>query len=264
MTMKLKLERPLAFFDIEATGLNRKTDRIVEIAIVKVWPDGVNETLELRINPQMPIPQVVQQIHGISDADVAESPVFDDVAREIADFLEDCDLSGYNLLYFDIPLLEEEFRRTVIPFSMQGRRVIDVQKIFHKKEPRDLSAAVAFYCDRPHDGAHGAMADALATYDVLLGQFEKYDDLPLDVDALDDYCKPDDNNFLDREGKLYWNDDNQVCINFGPHKGRTLRGLVDVDTQFLNWILRKDFSREVQDVVRNALAGSFPERKQEK
>jgi DNA polymerase-3 subunit epsilon len=256
--MKLKLERPLVFFDIESTGLNRKEDRIVDLALVKLNPDGSRISVEFRVNPGIPISAEAARIHGITDNDVKDCPPFKKVAPDILAFLEGCDLAGYNLIHFDVPMLEEEFRRAGVPFSMTDRFIVDAQKIFHRREPRDLSAALAFYCNREHVDAHGAMPDVEATVDVLEGQCAMYDDLPDTVAQLAEYCTPKDADVLDREGKLKWLK-GEVVINFGQNKGKLLRELALANPQYLNWILRKDFPRDMQDIVRDALEGKFPE-----
>ncbi|MBN1269055.1 MAG: 3'-5' exonuclease, partial [Kiritimatiellae bacterium] len=182
--MKLKLQRPLAVFDIESTGVNRRKDRIIDLAIVTLLPDGSQSTFTFRVNPEMPIPAQATKVHGITDADVKDCPTFKQVAADVAACLEGCDLAGYNILGFDIPLLEEEFRRAEVPFNMDGRRVVDAQRIFHQNEPRDLTAALKFYCGEMHLGAHGALEDVLATVRVLDGELARYKDLPRDVEGL--------------------------------------------------------------------------------
>ena len=254
--LKLKLDRPLAMIDIEATGLNARADRIVEISIIKVMPDGSQEVYTTRVNPEMHIPAEVTKIHGISDADVAECSPFDDLAPHILEFLHGCDLSGYSVVHFDIPLLIEEFMRAKKVFDIGERRVIDVQRIFHKKEPRDLTAALAFFCGEKLEKAHSAEADAIATLKVLEGQFEKYPDLPTDVDALAEYCDPRDPDWVDRTGRLKWID-NRIAINFGKKKGAYLDQLAKDDAGYLRWILKSDFPRDAQAIVRDALDGKF-------
>ena len=205
--MNLKFSKPIVFFDLEATGINVMRDRIVEICVIKIEP-GDKRTVKTRlINPGIPIPAEATAIHGISNEDIKNEPSFKQVSKSFFEFLEGCDLSGYNLLRFDIPMLTEEFKRCGLTFSTKDCKVIDVQRIFHKREPRDLSAAVKFYCNRNHEDAHGSEPDAQATIDVLEGQLEKYTDLPRTVDELDEYCNPHNPNFIDRDGKLKWNDE---------------------------------------------------------
>lgn len=254
----LKLSRPLAFFDLETTGINPLTDRIVEIAIVKLLPDGGRENLDLRINPEQPIPPAVSRIHGISDEDVRDKPPFRDVAEEISGFIRDCDLAGYNVIRFDIPMLIEEFKRAGVPLKLDEVSFIDAQVIFHKKEPRTLEAALRYYCGRPHEEAHQALADVEATIDILDAQLDRYSDVPRDIGELHRFCDQKNPAFVDRFGKLIWRND-EACLNFGPHKGKPLRKVAESDTGFLEWILRKDFSAEVKDIVSDAIRGIYPQ-----
>ena len=254
--MKLKVNRPIVFFDIEATGVNVMRDRIVEICVIKIGPDGERTVKTRLINPGIPIPEEAIAIHGITNEDVKNEPSFMQVSKSFFQFLEDCDLAGYNLIKFDIPMLTEEFKRTGLTFSVKDRKVVDIQRIFHKREPRDLSAAVKFYCNRDHVNAHGSEADTIATIDVLEGQLEKYEDLPTTVDELDEYCNPHDPNFVDRNGKLRWHND-EVVIGFGQKAGQSLRVLADHDGGYLKWILRGDFDEYVKEIVRDALIGRF-------
>lgn len=257
-TLDLKLDRPLAVFDIESTGTNPRTDRMVELAIIKIMPDGQRLERIDRINPQMPIPPGAIAVHGITDEDVAECLPFDDIAADVEEFLTDCDLGGYNLIRYDIPMLEEEFIRARLRFRTDGRRIIDAQRIFHKNEPRDLTAALAFYCDREHDGAHGALADADATLRVLQGQLKHYPELPHDMEELDLYCNPRDSDWVDRMGRLKWiNGD--IAINFGRKKGMALKKMIEQDPNFIKWMLRSDFPRDTLDIIRRAGEGEYPD-----
>jgi len=256
--MKLKLEKPIAFFDIEATGTSPNVDRIVELSIVKLMPDNKRETKTWRIDPQRPIPAEVVKIHGISDEDIAGCPTFPEVSREVFEFIGDADLGGYNVLRYDIPMLAEEFFRAEINFDTDSRRVIDVQRIFHRREPRDLSAALSFYCGEMHLNAHGAEADVLATIRVLEGQFEKYSDLPADMDELDDYCNPRNPLWVDRAGRLKW-ENNEVVLNFSKKKGTPLRDVIEQDPGFIKWMLRSDFPRDTKQIVEDATQGTWPE-----
>ena len=254
---KWKLERPLAVFDIEATGISPRADRIVELAIVKLMPDQSRETLSLRINPGIPIPQEVIDIHGITDDDVVDCPSFTELAPRISEILKDCDLGGYNVLRFDIPMLIEEFARAGHAFQVETRRVIDAQRIYHRREPRDLSAALAFFCGEMHLNAHGAEADVDATIRVLEGQFARYKDLPQDIDELDDYCNPRNPAWVDKTGKLKWHN-KQVVLNFGRKKGESLQDLVKNDPGFINWMLRSDFPRDTREIIEDMIAGKLP------
>ena len=253
-----RLERPLAAFDIEATGTSPVADRIVELAIVKILPDGSRPTHVFRINPDRPIPSDATKIHGIHDEDVADCPLFADIAPQIESLLEGCDLAGYNCLRYDIPMLVEEFRRAGRDFDVEGRRVIDVQRIYHRREPRDLTAALAFYCGEMHLDAHGAEADTQATIRVLESQLQRYPDLPPDIEGLDAYCNPRDPSWADRAGRLKWSD-KTIVLNFGKKKGTPLSEIIEGDPGFIKWMLRSDFPRDTKDIVEKAAEGIWPE-----
>lgn len=257
--LKLNTDRPLAFFDIEATGTNPRADRIIDLAVVKIHPKGDREQHHWRVNPERPIPPDAAAIHGITDADVKDAPTFKGIAPHVAGIFEGCDLAGYNIIHYDIVMLTEEFIRASVPFSLEGRRVLDAQRVFHKREPRDLSAALKFYCNELHLGAHGALDDVLATIRVVEGQFERYADLPRDVAALHEYCNPRNPAWVDSTGKFKWVD-GEAVINFGKQGGRKLRELAaDRDGQgFLRWMLKSDFARDTKEIAQNALIGKFP------
>ncbi|MFC1496943.1 exonuclease domain-containing protein [Verrucomicrobiota bacterium] len=255
---KWKLDKPLAVFDIEATGVTPRADRIVELAIVKLMPNGKRSTHCFRVNPEMPIPAEAMQIHGITDADVASCPTFSEKAKEIFQLLEECDLAGYNILRFDIPMLTEEFLRADIKFDITNRRLIDAQRVFHKREPRDLSAALSFYCNEMHIDAHGAESDVLATIRVMEGQFEKYSDLPQDISELAEYCNPKKPDWVDRTGKLKWKN-NEIVLNFSKKKGTPLKELIQNDSSFIKWILKSNFPRDMHEIIQNAMNGKWPE-----
>ncbi len=256
--LPIQLPRPLAVFDIEATGVNPRTDRVVELAIIKLFPDGRRETHVMRCNPTIPIPAEASSIHGITDADVCNEPTFCERATRIRELLDDCDLAGFNIVRYDIPLLIEEFARCGQPVDLDARHIIDAQRIFHMRERRDLTAALAFYCGKQHMGAHGAEADALATLNVLKGQLERYDDLPRSVPELNSICNPRHPQWVDRVGKLKWLD-GEAVINFGRKQNTPLRVLADTDRSFLNWMLKADFPIDVREIVEHALQGRFPE-----
>ncbi|MCS6771833.1 MAG: 3'-5' exonuclease [Kiritimatiellae bacterium] len=256
--LPIQTDRPLAVFDIESTGTNVRTDRIIDLAIVKLLPNGARESHAFRVNPGIPIPPESSRVHGIRDEDVKDCPPFKAIAKQVAAILENCDLCGYNVLRFDIPLLCEEFSRAEVPFSLEGRRIVDPQRIFHKREPRDLSAALMFYTGKRHDGAHGAMDDVLATIAVLEGQFARYADLPRSIEELSEYCNPKRPEWVDSTGKLKWVD-GEVVINFGAKQGMKLRDLVKVDPGFLRWMMERNFPRDTTEIVANALGGKFPE-----
>ena len=258
---KLVLERPLVFLDLESTGVDPRNDRICEVSLLKMFPDGQEPVVRtLRVHPTIPIPPAATQIHGITDADVATEPTFVQVAQGLFDLLQDCDFAGFGVRRYDLPLLAAEFKRAGLRFEYQSRHVIDGKDIFHFKEPRTLSAAYALYCGGELKSAHSAEADMLASRDVLFAQLERYEDLPLSVAGLSKVGAPQaDPDAFDGEGKLKWIA-GEVVINFGKSKGKSLRDLATRDRGMLEWILRGDFSDEVRTCVRNALAGRFPER----
>ncbi len=248
----LSLDRPLVVFDTEATGVNPRSDRIVEIACVKIRPEGARETWVQRLNPGIPIPSASTAIHGISDADVAGLPSFSDVARELAAFLDGCDLAGYNMTGFDLPILRVEFLRAGFDFDVAGRRLLDAQRIFFAREPRHLSAAARFYCQSEHEGAHGALADAEMTLRVLVGQLEHYADLPRSVSQLHEiFCAGLDRD-LDPEGRIRLVN-GEPTVNFGRNRGRALKDLSREEPGFLRWILKGDFSRPVKEIAKKFL-----------
>jgi DNA polymerase III subunit epsilon len=248
----LPLERPLVVFDTETTGTNSRSDRIVEIACVKVYPDGRREDWERRLNPGIPIPAGSTAIHGITDADVASAPRFRDVAAELAAYLEGCDLAGYNIAGFDLPVLRAEFLRAGVAFEVTDRRLVDAQRIFFAREPRHLAAAARFYCQSEHDGAHGARADAEMTLRVLVGQLERYAELPRSVAELhDQFCAGIDQD-IDPEGRFRLVN-GEPTVNFGKNRGRLLKDISREEPGFLRWILKGDFSEPVKSVARKYL-----------
>ncbi|NMN36516.1 exonuclease domain-containing protein [Pedobacter sp. SG918] len=250
--MKLNLKRPLAFFDLEATGVNVGADRIVEIAILKAMPDGSELVKTWRVNPEIPIPLQTSLIHGIYDEDIADAPTFKTLAAEIAEFIGESDLAGYNSNKFDIPMLLEEFLRAEVDFDMNNRKFVDVQNIFHQMEQRTLKAAYKFYCQEDLINAHAAEADVIATYKVLLGQLEMYKEtefenkqgvksIPVvnDVDALHIFTNI--NKPVDFAGRLVYNDNGEVCFNFGKHKGKTTDQVFSVEPSYYAWMKNGDF-----------------------
>ena len=216
--MKLKLSKPICFFDLETTGVNITTDRIVEISILKVHPEGKEETKTWLVNPEMPIPKEVTAIHGISDADVADQPTFKQLAKEIYNMIKDSDLGGFNSNRFDIPLLAEEMLRAEVDFDMKNRVAIDVQTIFHKMEQRTLSAAYQFYCNKNLDDAHSAEADTKATYEVLVAQLTKYEQIENDTKFLAEFSSR--KQFADFAGFIIYNKKGEECFSFGKHKNK--------------------------------------------
>lgn len=244
--MKLNLKRPIVFFDLETTGVNILTDRIVEISIVKVSP-GHEDKPEIkcrRINPGMPIPPEATAVHHITDADVADAPLFKQIAHSLADFIRGCDVAGFNSNRFDIPLLDEEFHRAGVDFDFHKARFIDVQTIFHKQEPRTLVAAYRFYCDKDLEGAHSAQADTMATYEVLLAQLERYSDLPNDVESLAAFATPNRN--VDLMGRLIYDDNDREIINFGKYKGQSASEVLSRDPGYYNWVMQGDFPNDTK------------------
>lgn len=250
--MKLNLKRPLAFFDLETTGVNVGSDRIVEIAILKAMPDGTEEIKTLRVNPEMSIPLQSSLIHGIYDEHIAQERTFKEVAQELADFIGDADLAGYNSNRFDIPVLLEEFLKAGIDFDMTDRKFVDVQNIFHQMEQRTLRAAYKFYCDKDIVNAHSAEADITATYHVLLAQIERYKDADFE-DKQGNISKPVQNDVealhlftnmnkpVDFAGRMVFNEEGQETFNFGKHKGKTVEQVFDIEPSYYAWMKQGDF-----------------------
>jgi len=257
------LKHPLAFIDIESTGINPRQDRIIDLAIIKLRPDGSREKHVFRCNPGILIPPEAEAIHHISNADIAQLPLFPEIAGQIFELLKDCDLGGFGVVRFDIPMLTEEFARAGLAFPADDCRVVDAQRIFHKQEPRNLTAALAFYCGEEHTQAHGAEADALATIKVLDAQMEKYSNLPRTIDGLDAYCNTArDPAWADKTGKLKWAN-GEIVINFGvKYTGQKLRELAQNNAKFLKWILQSDFPGDTKKIVADALEGKFPAKPQ--
>ncbi|MGD0583896.1 MAG: 3'-5' exonuclease [Bacteroidales bacterium] len=245
--MDLKLRRSIAFLDLETTGINIVSDRIVEISVLKVSPAGTEEWLTSRINPEMPIPPKSTSIHGITDKDVANSPTFRDIAKKLAAFLEGCDLAGFNANKFDIPVLAEEFLRVNIDFDFRRRRYVDVQVIFHKKEQRTLSAAYIFYCKKELTGAHGARADTKATYEILKAQLDRYTDLENDVEKLSDFSSY--NITADFVGRIIFDDDGREIFNFGKYKGKLVEQVFKDDPSYYSWMMNGDFSLYTKKIL---------------
>lgn len=245
--MKLKLDRPLIFFDLETTGTNITHDRIVELSYIKVYPDGEEERKTRRLNPEMPIPAESTAIHGITDADVANAPTFRQIAKSLMEIFEGCDIAGYNSNKFDVPVLMEEFGRCGMNFDIVGRRFIDVQNIFHKKEQRTLVAAYKFYCGEELTNAHAANADTEATYKVLLGQLAMYDDLENDVEFLAKFSSVGRN--VDLAARIVLNDKDEPVFNFGKHKGKTVKEVLRKEPSFYDWMMQGDFPKNTKDVL---------------
>jgi DNA polymerase-3 subunit epsilon len=236
--MSLQLKRPLVFIDLETTGTNLSTDRIVEIAIIKVFPDGTKSVKQKIINPQMPIPKASSDIHGITDDKVKAAPTFKQVANELKQFIDDADLSGYNSNRFDIPLLMEEFLRAGIEIDMHNRRMIDVQHIFHMMEKRTLAAAYKFYCEKELIDAHSAEADATATWEILQAQLTRYENLGNTLDTILQFTGEE--KFVDFARRFIMDNDVEV-FNFGKHKGRTVSDVLKAEPQYYDWMMKRDF-----------------------
>ena len=237
--MQLNLKNPIVFFDLETTGTNIVSDRIVEISYLKISPNGMEETKTMRINPGCPIPQESTAIHGIHDEDVANSPTFKAVAKTIANDIEGCDLAGYNSNRYDIPLLAEEFLRADVDIDLTKRKFIDVQVVFHKMEQRTLVAAYQFYCDKDLTEAHSAEADTRATYEVLKAQLDRYPDLQNDVDFLSKFTTFTRN--VDFAGRIVYNDKDEEIINFGKYKGQRVEDVLRNDIGYYGWIMQGEF-----------------------
>ena len=250
--MKLNLKRPLAFFDLEATGVNIGADRIVEISIIKLHPDGVEEVKTWRVHPQMPIPLEASLIHGIYDEHIKDEPAFKHIAGSVAEFLGDSDLAGFNSNKFDIPMLMEEFLRAGVSFDLDKRHFVDVQNIFHQMEQRTLKAAYQFYCDKQIINAHSAEADTRATMEVLLAQVARYENqewedkkgnrsIPVvnDVEGLHKFTNL--NRPVDFAGRMAYNDAGEEVFNFGKHKGKSVEGVFDIEPSYYSWMMQGDF-----------------------
>ena len=265
----LHLKKPLVVFDLETTGTDLSKDRIVELAMIKVSPDGTVEKKpdqpgkehRLLINPERPIPVESSMVHGIYDGDVADKPTFRQYAKGMADFLDGCDLAGFNSNRFDVPFLAEEFLRVGVDFGMEGRNLIDVQNIFHMMEQRTLRAAYQFYCGKELDGAHEAMPDTEATLEVLLAQLERYESttvmasngdqvgpVPTDMDALHVFCQRQ--RFADLAGRFVYDDQDAVVFNFGQHKGKSVESILKANPGYFGWMMGADFPEYTKRVLR--------------
>ena len=265
-------EKPVIFFDLETTGTNVQIDRIVEISLVKIFPDGKREVKTRRLNPEMHIPEEASAVHHIYDEDVAEEPTFRQISNSLMKYMEDCDLGGYNIGKFDVPVLIREFSRAGLTFSMEGRRVVDAYTLFCKMEPRTLSAAYRFYCGKKMVDAHSAEADILATVDVYENQLKRYSSMtgdelegivekfPENMDEMHQFCIQSQPGAIDRNGRFKWRD-NEAVIAFGRYNGETLRSVAINSPDFLRWILKGDFPDDVKEIASNALQGIFPEKK---
>lgn len=245
--MELKLSKPICFFDLETTGVNVSKDRIVEISILKVFPNGNKESFTWRVNPEMKIPPATTAIHGISDEMVVNEPTFKELAPKVYELIKDSDLGGFNSNRFDIPLLAEELLRAEIDFDLKKNVAIDVQTIFHKMEKRTLEAAYKFYCNKDLTNAHSAEADTMATYEVLKSQLDKYEELENDMDFLAKFSSHQ--NFVDFAGFIGYNKEGQEIITFGKHKGKVIEDLLKSEPGYFSWIQNADFPMYTKKVL---------------
>ena len=245
--MKLNLKRPLVFFDLETTGVDTAKDRIVEISMVKVMPDGEEIVRTRLINPQMHIPEDATAVHGITDEDVKDQPTFAQIAKSLSQFIEGCDFGGFNSNRFDLPMLVEEFLRAGVDVDFKNRKFIDVQNIFHKMEQRTLVAAYKFYCSKDLTDAHSAEADTKATYEVLKAQLDRYSELQNDVAALAEFSSRGET--VDYAGRIVYNDKGEEVFNFGKYKGIPVREVFQRDPGYYSWILQGDFTLNTKQVL---------------
>jgi DNA polymerase-3 subunit epsilon len=251
--MNLTLQRPFAVFDLETTGINVTQDRIIEIAIIKIHPDGNEEEYYKRVNPTIPIPKESTEIHHISDEDVKDAPTFAQLADELAAFIGDADLAGYNSNKFDIPVLAEEFLRCNHPFDIRARKFVDVQNIFHKMEQRTLAAAYQFYCQQPMENAHNALYDTRVTLDVFRAQLQRYEDLAKHVDGLAEFSRQGNVEWHDFAGRLAKTPEGKIIYNFGKHKGKTVEEISDIEPGYYGWMLDADFPLYTKQLLREEM-----------
>ncbi|MBL0057537.1 MAG: 3'-5' exonuclease [Elusimicrobia bacterium] len=252
------LTRPIVFFDLETTGLLVELDRIIEIGLIKLFPDGRTERLVQRFNPSMRIPQESIAIHGITNDMLKDQPAFRDWAPRLFEIFEDADIGGFSLNRLDIPMLTKEFTQAGFAFSMDGRRIADASKIFREKEPRNLTAAYRFYCGKDLVGAHSAGADAEASYEVFLAQLDRYGDLPKEMNGIHRFCTAPGPSQVDLDGRLVWRD-GEAYFNFGKHRFHKLAAVVQEDPDYIKWIVEKaDFSPDFVEICRQSRRGIFP------
>ena len=246
--MQLNLKNPILFFDLETTGLNIASDRIVELSALKIMPNGDEEVKTRRLNPTIPISAEAIAIHHITNEDVVGCPTFKEIAKSLAQWIEGCDLSGYNSIKFDLPVLVEEFLRAGIPVDFRKRKIIDVQNIFHKMEQRTLIAAYKFYCNQELSNAHSAEADTYATYEVLKAQLDHYPELKNEVAFLAEFSSKNRN--LDYAGRIVLDEQDEPVINFGKHKGKKLRDILStIDPNYYDWMMKGDFTLDTKRVL---------------
>ncbi|MDG1476536.1 MAG: 3'-5' exonuclease [Vicingaceae bacterium] len=254
--MNLELKRPLAFFDLETTGLNIATDRIVEISIVKILPNGEKQVKTELVNPTIPISKESAEIHGITAEKIKDKPTFKELANDLESFIKDCDLAGFNSNRFDVPLLAEEFLRAGVDFNVNDRKLVDVQNIFHKMEQRTLVAAYKFYCNKDLTNAHSAEADTTATYEILEAQIEKYTDLKGDTPFLSEFSQMTKN--ADLLGRFVYNGNNVVVFNFGKHKGKPVTEVLAKEPGYYSWMMNGDFPLYTKKVMKDIKTNMLP------
>ncbi len=245
--MELKLKRPIVFFDLETTGVDTAHDRIVEISMIKIMPDGERIVKTRKLNPEMHIPEAATAVHGITDEDVKDCPRFAQVAKSLAQFLTGCDFGGFNSNRFDMPVLVEEFLRAGVDVDFKRRRFVDVQNIFHKMEQRTLVVAYKFYCDKDLTDAHSAEADTLATYEVLKAQLDRYPELENDIDALADFSSRGET--ADYAGRIVYDDKGSEVFGFGKYKGRRVEDIFEQDPSYYTWMMNGDFPLYTKKVI---------------
>jgi len=245
--MRLNLKNPIIFFDLETTGINIASDRIVEISYLRVDVNGNESEKTMRVNPGMPIPEKATAIHGITDEDVKDAPAFHEIARSLARDFEGCDLGGYNSVKFDIPLLAEEFLRAGVDIDLKRRKFVDVQIIFMKMEPRTLSAAYKFFTGKEHSDAHSASADTRATYEVLQAQLDRYDNLENDIASLAEFSAHNRN--VDFAGRIVYDEKDVEIFNFGKYKGKPVHEVLEQDPGYYGWMMNGDFPLYTKKVL---------------
>jgi DNA polymerase III subunit epsilon len=265
-------DRPMAFFDLETTGTNLQNDRVVELSIVKVFPDGEREVKTRRINPEMHIPEESAAIHGIRDEDVKDSPTFKQVSKNLYIYLEGCDLAGYNIAKFDVPMLVKEFSRSGLNFTVEDRKIVDAYSLFCKMEPRTLTAAYKYFCGKTLENAHSSQADTLATLDILESQLAKYSSFPKDMlpegmeafpsdlTSLHELCNQRPPDAIDPDGRFKWKE-GEAVVGFGRNAGTLLRVIAIENPDFLRWMIKSDFSDAAKKIASDALKGFLPEKK---
>ena len=249
----LKIKKPIVFFDLETTGIDQHNDRIIQIGAIKFFPDGTEKEYNWFVNPNIPIPKESSAVHGITDEMVKAKPLLGDLASELSELFYGSDLGGFNIKYYDIPMLQKEFARIGLALNLEGVKIVDAMMIFKLKEPRTLAVAYEKYCGKTLANAHDAMSDIRASIEVLAGQLKHYGDIPDSPEKIHEYCFPFDPDAYDSEAKLRYVD-NELAINFGKNRGKTLKQLAATDPSYLTWILNGNFSEKVKQAVREILS----------